>query len=150
MSKAAFNAVLAANIKDNNNAFITPARHRTTLESLRDFIGWLAEVNVWTAINTFNGGTREPIASITGTGTVTITDARNNQKIAAGVTTVNFPASPTDGDWYRLKNISGATVTLNGNTRDLYTSSANTTRTLVNGATVLYIYHATDNVWYNF
>lgn len=149
MSKSAFNTVLNDNIKDNNNKFITPARHRSVLTTLRDFIGWLSEVNTWTAINVFSGGTRTSWAEITGSGTVTITDAKNNQLIKSGVTQVNYPSSPTDGDWYNLKNVSGGSVTLTGNGNNLYTSSSNATRTLINGSSFKAIYSSSDGLWYN-
>lgn len=149
MSKSSFNTTLAANIKDNNNKFITPARHRTVLEALRDFIGWLAEVNIWTAVNSFTAGTRKPFADITGTGTVTISSTKDDQLIKSGVTQVNFPSSKTDGDRYRLKNVSGAQVTLSGNGSNLYTWQSVSTATINNSVTQEYIYHASDDLWYN-
>jgi len=150
MSKPAFNTIVSDNIKDNNNKYITPARHRTVINALRDYIGWLAEINTWTAINIFDSGTRTPYAQITGAGTVTITSTKNHQIIKPGVTQVNLPASPTDGDWYELKNASGATATISGNGVNIYTSSNNATRTVASGGSFKIRYNSTDNLWYNY
>ncbi len=149
MSKAQFNTVTSTNLPDNNSRYITPSRHRTVLEYLRDQIGWLDEVNTWVAVNVFSAGTREAWADLTGTGTVTISTTANNLLINTGVTQVNLPASPTDGDWYLLKNITASTVTLSGNGINIYASSSTATKTIGAGQSYKVRYNSGDNLWYN-
>lgn len=144
MSKSTFNTVLETNIKDNNNKFITPARHRTVLTTLRDLIGWLAEINTWTALNYFQGGTRNATSS-TGTGTVTL-DTDNQYAAPSGVTQVNLKSSPSNGQWYEIKNRSGGDVTLSGNGILLYTSSTKASITLIHGQSTRVWY---DGTYYN-
>lgn len=150
MSKAQFNTVTSTNLPDNNSRYITPSRHRTVLEFLRDQIGWLDEVNTWVAVNVFSAGTREAWGSLSGTGTVTISTTANNLLINTGVTQVNLPASPTNGDWYLLKNITASTVTLSGNGINIYTNSSNATRTIAAGGSYKVRYNSTNNLWYNY
>lgn len=86
---------------------------------------------------------------ITGSGTVTLSNTKLQQLINSGVTQVNLPATPANGQTYILKNASGGTVTLSGNGNNIYTSSENATRTIANGSSYKVIYSDTDSLWYN-
>ncbi len=85
---------------------------------------------------------------ISGSGTVTLSNTNWQQLIKGSVTQINLPASPGDGQKYVFKNITGSSVTLSGNGNNIYTSSSNATRSIMNGTTYTVIYSDSDSLWY--
>lgn len=141
-SKAAFAAALSTYIEDNNIKSNTPARHRTVETNMADSVGWLEDANTWEAVQTLQSLLRYSVEVFDGTATETIS-TKNLNVITAGTTTVNLPASPTAGDWFKIKNRSGGDVTLAGNGNNLYNYASASSITMIDGAMVEVYYDGT-------
>lgn len=134
-NRATVKGSIAGVIPDNTTEEITPQDHRDAAGEVVDNAAFLADANEYTGDNYFTAGARFSV-SATGSGTKTLTRASNFFAAPSGVTQVNLPATPSLGDWYEVKNRSGADLTFSGNGNNLYTSSSKASTILINGGSI--------------